>query len=102
MDLIPNFAGKENKLTIIFEPDLLPESIENRLSSYVIDKSKFQFTKDDDVNLALPALQKPRPKTWEEFDKRTTSILEFDRENHPLYQGSIKPLLNGDFGGTLI
>lgn len=94
LDLIPNFAGKEETITLSFpDPDLIPGEIHISHSNYVIDKSKFQFSKDD---RKMPALQRSRVKSWEEW-----VLPPFDQENHPLYKGRITPLLNGDFTGMM-
>lgn len=99
LDLIPNFAGDGKTVSMSFpQADLIPQDIENRPSNYVVDKSKYQFTKDEDVNPGLSIPHKSRPKNWAEYEE-ITSLPQFDRDNHPLYKGSMTPLLNGDFSG---
>lgn len=100
-DCIPHLASSEVDSIQINFPDkqLLPESIRNIKTSYVIDRKKF-FVSESKRNESRNILDESAiaSRTMKDY---ASPGANFPPTDNPLYSGRTKPLLIGNYIGKL-
>lgn len=98
-DCIPNLLPGTGTIQINFlDLELLPESIRNRKTSYVVNKKDFKSMEShSNLNLDSPSTAM-NTSSMEEISRDPSAM--FTLTNNPLYDGETKPLLVGSHIGN--